>query len=98
MPWRGPCLPPDGVAGGNSPSGGDRGERESCKGRDGHPVAGAALAYRPFIFFPKPVCSLIFTALCSLICTLIYSAICSATHPAIYIATKKDFDLFHYIL
>ena len=42
-----PLLPPDGVVGGNSPSGGDRGEREGCKGRDGHPqVAGADLAYQ----------------------------------------------------
>ena len=27
-----PLLPPDGVAGGNSPSGGDRGEREKVQG------------------------------------------------------------------
>ena len=46
MPWRAACLPPDGVVGGNPPPGDARGERESCKGRDGHPVAGADLAYR----------------------------------------------------
>ena len=83
---------------GNPPTGDDRGEREDCKGRDGHPVAGAALAYRPFISLPKPVYSLIYTLIYSLTSSLIYSAICSATHPAIYTATKIAFDLFHYIL
>jgi hypothetical protein len=29
---------------GNPPPGDDRGERENCKGRDGHPVAGANIA------------------------------------------------------
>ena len=86
MPWRAACLPPDGVAGGNSPNGGDRGERESCKVRDGHPVAGANLAYRPFISFPEPVSSLT--------SSLIYSAIFSATHPG----TQIGFAIFRYTL
>jgi len=42
-----PLLPPDGVAGGNSPSGGCRGgERKAARGVTAGPMAGAALAYR----------------------------------------------------
>ena len=101
MPWRDACLPPDGVAGGNSPSGGDRGERESCKVRAGS-MAGANLAHRSFISFPESVYSLIYSPIYSLTCSLIYSASHSATHPAMhtatYSATQIDFDYFHYIL
>ena len=82
MPWRAACLPPDGVVGGNPPPGDARGERESCKGRDGHPVAGADLAYRPFVSLAKPA----------------YSLIYSSIHTAIYSTTEIGFDLFHYIL
>gem|GEM_PF-5505265 len=46
MPWRGPCYRLMGWRAGNLPPGDDRGERKSCKGRDGHPVAGAAFAYQ----------------------------------------------------
>ena len=65
-------------------------------------MAGAALAYRPFISLPGPIYSLICSAPCSLIYTLIYSAIQTATHPAIctatYSAIELGFDIFHYIL
>jgi len=41
-----PLLPPDGVVGREFPLRGMTGGiREKCKGRDGHPVAGAHLAY-----------------------------------------------------
>jgi len=63
-------------------------------------VAGANLAYRPFISFPEPVYSLIYSfiysPIYSLTCSLIYSVIRSVTHPAIYTA-QIGFDNFHYI-
>lgn len=65
-------------------------------------MAGADLAYRPFIFFPDPVYSLIYSPIYSLTCSLIHTAIQFATHPAIYAATGSaiqiGFDFFHYIL
>jgi len=93
-----PLLPPDGVAGGNSPWGETGGRGKAARGVTAAPVAGAALAYRPFISFLDPVYSLIY----SLTCSLIHSTIQTATHPAICTATDSaiqiGFDFFHYIL
>ena len=69
-------------------------------------MAGADLAYRPFISFPDPVYSLIYSLIYSpiysLTCSLIHTAIQFATHPAIYATTDSaiqiGFDFFHYIL
>jgi len=44
MPWRGPCFRLMGWRR-EIPFGDDRGERKSCKGRDGRPMAGANLAF-----------------------------------------------------
>lgn len=60
------------------------------------PVAGATLAYRPFISFLELMYSLIYSPIYSSTCSLIYSAIRFATHPAIYSA-QIGFDNFHYI-
>ena len=92
-----PLLPPDGVAGGKSPSGGCKGgEGKDARDVTATPVAGANLAYRLFISFPDPVYSLIYSPIYSLTGSLIYTAIYSATYPAIY-TTQIDFDFFHYI-
>ena len=46
MAWRDACLPPDGVAGGNSPGGRQGGNGKAARGVTAGPMAGAALAYR----------------------------------------------------
>jgi len=94
MPWRAACLPPDGVAGGNSPLGVKGGAGKNARGVTATPVAGADLAYRPFISFLDPVYSLIYSPIYSTIQTATYPAICTATDSAIQIS----FDFFHYIL
>ncbi len=52
MPWRGPCHRLMGWWAGNPPPGDDRGEREKCKGRDGHGVLWPARTL-PTIIYPQ---------------------------------------------
>gem|GEM_PF-4671532 len=50
MPWRAACLPPDGVVGVRSPTGGWQGGKgKTARGVTATPVAGASLAYPFFI-------------------------------------------------
>ena len=94
MPWRGPCYRLMGWRAGIPPGGRQGGEGKAARGVTAGPMAGANLAYRPFISFLDPVYSLIYSLTCSLIQTATHPAICTATDSAIQIG----FDFFHYIL